>query len=186
MAAPAEWNVLNEAVLADCKVFKVFKRRFQHPHDKREGDFFVINSGDWVQALAVTPERKLVFVRQFRVGNRALSWEPPGGIIEAGEDPVTGGLRELAEETGYTGRAARLIGSCSPNPALFNNTSHFVLVEDCVRTQGLALDPDEEVETVLFAPLEIEAMMLRGEMPHALAQTGLYHLRLARPDLFAK
>ena len=186
MAVPAEWNLLNEAVLADCKVFKVLKCRYQHPHDKREGDFFLIKSSNWVQAFAVTPERRLVFVRQFRMGSRALSWEPPGGIIEPGEDPVCGGLRELVEETGYTGRNARLIGSCAPNPALCNNICHFVLVEDCVRTTPLALDSNEEVETALFTPREIEAMMLRGEMPHALAQTGLYHLRLARPDLFEK
>jgi 8-oxo-dGTP pyrophosphatase MutT (NUDIX family) len=186
MASPAEWNVLNDAVLADCKVFKIHKRRFQHPHDKREGDFFVIECADWVQTLAVTPEQKLVFVRQFRMGSRALSWEPPGGMVEPGEDPVAAGLRELAEETGFTGGNARLIGSCAPNPALFNNASYFLLVEDCVRTQELAFDSNEEVETALFKPLEIEAMMLRGEMRHALAQTGLYHLRLARPDLFEK
>jgi 8-oxo-dGTP pyrophosphatase MutT (NUDIX family) len=184
MSTPAVWTTLNEATLVDCPIFKILKRRYQHPHDKREGDFFVIESADWVQAFAVTPDRRLVFVRQFRMGDRALSWEAPGGIMERGEAPVEAAVRELAEETGYTGRNARLIGSCSPNPALFNNTAHFVLVEDCVRTSELDLDADEEVETALFAPREVEAMLLRGELRHALAQAGLLHLRLARPDLF--
>ena len=38
------------------------------------------------------------FGRQFRYGSR-VSLEPPGGVIEKGEDPIEAGLRELKEET---------------------------------------------------------------------------------------
>jgi 8-oxo-dGTP pyrophosphatase MutT (NUDIX family) len=138
-----------------------------------------------VQTLAVTRERQLVFVRQFRHGTRTLSWEPSGGIVEAGENPVAAGVRELAEETGYRGANARAIGFCEPNPAIFNNRSHFVLVEDCALAGATAPDPNEELEVALFSPAEVEAMIRRGEIRHALAQLGIYHLRLARPDLFA-
>jgi ADP-ribose pyrophosphatase YjhB (NUDIX family) len=34
----------------------------------------------------------------------------PGGLLEVGETPATGCLRELVEETGVTGRAQRLLG----------------------------------------------------------------------------
>ncbi|MBF0678189.1 MAG: NUDIX domain-containing protein [Devosia sp.] len=33
------------------------------------------------------------------------------GTLEPGEDPVTGDLRELAEESGLTGRAAAVLGT---------------------------------------------------------------------------
>jgi ADP-ribose pyrophosphatase YjhB (NUDIX family) len=37
-------------------------------------------------------------------------WTLPGGGLEHGEDPADCVLRELAEETGYTGRLVRLLG----------------------------------------------------------------------------
>ena len=37
-------------------------------------------------------------------------WEPPGGIIEAGEDIIDGLQREILEEAGITAKIGRLIG----------------------------------------------------------------------------
>ena len=68
MSAPARWSVQHEALHADCKVFRVFKEHFNHPLDKREGDFFVLRSNDWVIALPLTDDGRLVMVRQFRFG----------------------------------------------------------------------------------------------------------------------
>ena len=65
---------------------------------------------DWVNVVAVTPEGKIVLVRQFRFGSNSLWLEVPGGVMEKGEDPITAGVRELSEETGYGGGKASLIG----------------------------------------------------------------------------
>ena len=61
------------------------------------GDFFVLDTNDWVNVLAITPEEQIVRVRQFRYGTQEFP-EPPGGVIEKGEDPIVAGLRELEEE----------------------------------------------------------------------------------------
>ena len=183
MEQPAAWAVRHEALQADCKVFRVFKQVCQHPHDGREGVFFVVRCADWVMALPVTAEGKLVLVRQYRFGSQQLSWEPPGGIIDSGESPVAAAERELAEETGYRG-AARYLGGCAPNPAIFSNRSHFVLVENCTVASAQHLDANEEVEVACFAPREVERMAREGEIHHALALAGLFYLREARPDLF--
>ena len=74
------------------------------------------HSPDWVNVLALTPDARLVLVRQFRFGIDDFSLEIPGGVIETGEDPVAAGLRELREETGYGGRADRLLASSIPTP----------------------------------------------------------------------
>ena len=79
MSAPARWLVQHEALHADCRVFRVYKEHCHHPLDHREGDFFVLRANDWVLALPVTAEGRLVLVRQHRFGTRALSVEPPGG-----------------------------------------------------------------------------------------------------------
>lgn len=183
MEKPAAWAVRHEALQADCKVFQVFKQVCQHPHDGREGVFFTVRCADWVMALPVTAEGKLVLVRQYRFGAQALSWEPPGGIVDPGEDPVAAAERELTEETGYCGTASYL-GGCSPNPAIFNNRAHFVLVENCTLAAAQNLDANEELEVGCFTPREAERMALAGEIHHALALTALFYLRAARPGLF--
>jgi ADP-ribose pyrophosphatase YjhB (NUDIX family) len=44
------------------------------------------------------------------VGNPPHHWTLPGDGVEHGEDPADSVLRELAEETGFTGRLVRLLG----------------------------------------------------------------------------
>ena len=184
MTSPAPWDIREEALHADCRIFQVVRQRLKHPHDSREGDFFVIRCADWVLALPVTTDGRLVLVRQFRFGVRSLSWEPPGGVLDPGENPLEAGIRETREETGYTGARARLIGVCSPNPAILGNTAHFALVEDCEPTHALELDENEEIETGLFTPAEVVAMVADGRIHHAVAIAAIFRLRDVRPDLF--
>ena len=103
--------------------------QYRHPVRGTEKEFIVAHAPDWVNVVAVTPEGKIVLVRQFRFGSNALSLEVPGGVMEEGEDPIAAGVRELSEETGYGGGKARLLGSVHPNPAIQDNRCHFVLVE---------------------------------------------------------
>lgn len=182
---PADWEIREEALHADCRIFQVLRRRYKHPHDHREGDFFVIRCSDWVLALPVTTDGRLVLVRQYRFGTQNLSWEPPGGVLDPGEDPLTAAVRETREETGYTGTDARLIGACSPNPAILGNRAHFALIENCSLSDALELDENEEIETGLFTGDEAAAMVLDGRIHHAVAVNALFHLRAVRPDLFS-
>lgn len=185
MAEPAAWDVLQDSLHADCRVFKVHRQRCKHPHDSREGDFFVIRCADWVLALPVTKDGRLVLVRQYRFGTRDLSWEPPGGVLDAGETPEAGALRETREETGYTPARVRPLGRCSPNPAIQGNRAHFVLLEDCEPGAPTDLDPNEEIETALFTGDETVRMILDGRIHHAIAVNAIFHLKAARPDLFS-
>ena len=88
--------------LAATRIFDVQGVQFRHPVRGTEREFVVIDAPDWVNVLALTPDHRLVMVNQFRYGTDAFSWEIPGGVIDRGEDPVTAGVRELREETGYS------------------------------------------------------------------------------------
>jgi len=100
--APAHWRRGPERRLAATRVFDVHGVQFTHPGRGTEREFIVVHVRDWVNIVALTPEGDVVLVRQFRFGIETLSLEVPGGVIEAGEDPVAAGLRELREETGYS------------------------------------------------------------------------------------
>ncbi len=172
-AAPARWEKLGQTLGARCRVFDVLEARYRHPGRQRERDFVVIDAPDWVNVLALTPDRQLVLVRQFRFGIDDFSLEIPGGVMERGEEPVAAALRELREETGFSGAPVRILGGVHPNPAIMNNVCHLVLVEQARRTDDLEWDHDEEME-VLTAPVdEVFAWARGGRIRHALVLDAL-------------
>ena len=171
---PARWEKTGQHLHASCQVFDVLKARYRHPGRGRERDFVIITAPDWANVIALTPDRELVLVRQFRFGIDDFSLEIPGGVMERGEEPLVAAQRELREETGYSGSSARVLGSVRPNPAIMNNVCHLVLVEDALRTDELAWDHDEEIE-VLTAPVdEVYAWARTGRISHALVLDALF------------
>ncbi len=133
----------------------------------------MINAPDWVNVIALTPDHRLVLVNQFRYGIDEFSVEIPGGVIDAGEDCIAAGIRELREETGYVGTGARLLGSVHPNPAMQSNRCHLVLVENARLEAGLDWDPDEEMEVAVKPVDEVYAMAYAGRITHAMVLDAL-------------
>src|ERR1041384_4394381 len=109
------WQKLDSKPLGDFHVFKLRSDRKVSPRTGQAHDFFVLDCANWVNVIALTPDRQLVMVEQFRHGSNAVELEIPGGLIDAGESPVESAIRELREETGYEGERARLLGRISPN-----------------------------------------------------------------------
>ncbi len=174
---PARWEKLGHTSLLKTRVFDVQSIRYRHPMRQTERDFIVMDSPDWVNVLALTPDHRLVLVRQFRFGVDAFSLEIPGGVMEPGEEPVAAGLRELQEETGYTGTGARLLGCVQPNPAIQSNRCHFVLVEQAVRSAAMAWDTDEEIEVTTALVEEVLAWARSGRITHGLVLNALLFLQ---------
>ncbi len=174
---PSRWKKLGELPHAATRIFDVVRAIYRHPRREKEQDFFIINAPDWVNVVALTPDGRLVLVRQFRYGIDDFSLEIPGGVMDAGEDPVAAGPRELSEETGYVGTRARLLGSVHPNPAMQNNRCHLVLVEDARRAAALAWDDDEELETLVKPVDEVYALAAGGGITHALVLDALLLFR---------
>ena len=172
-SGPSRWEKLGRALRTKTAVFDIFNVRYRHPARGAERDFVVIQAPDWVNVIALTPERRLVLVRQFRYGIDEFSLELPGGVIEPGEDPVAAGLRELREETGYAGTSARLLGSVHPNPAIQSNRCHFVVVESAVPTHAQDWDPDEEIQVSTEPVDDVYALARAGGISHGLVLDAL-------------
>ena len=170
---PQRWQKLGSKTIATTRIFDVNRVTFHHPARAKARDFFVIHPPDWVNVVALTPERQLVLVRQFRYGTNDFSVEIPGGVMDPGEDPVTAGLRELREETGFTGTSARLLGSVHPNPAMQDNRCHLVLVENARQDEALDWDPDEEFEIMTQPVDDVYALAYRGGITHAMVLDAL-------------
>lgn len=172
-SSPARWERRGTRVIAKTNIFDLCGYTYYHPKRKTQREFVSLVCPDWVNVVPVTEDGRIVLVRQFRFGTDDLSLEVPGGMIEPGEDPVVAGLRELAEETGYAGGKARLLGSMHPNPAIQNNFCHAVLAEGVSLTKALDWDADEEIEVCVLPVAEVLALAHAGKITHSLALCAL-------------
>jgi ADP-ribose pyrophosphatase len=175
---PSSWDLQSEKLYANCRIFEVRERRFKRRSDGLEGDFYVLDTNDWVNVLAITPEQKIVLVRQFRFGSRENSLEPPGGVVEKGEDPIIAGIRELEEETGYVGQKPELIGSVRPNAAILSNRCHVVMVREARKTAKLNFDQHEELVTELYPITMLKELVKSGEITHSIGLNSILMLLL--------
>ena len=161
------WKRLRTRAVAACRVFDVRADVAVHPVTGREREFFVLESPDWVNVIALTADDRVVLVEQYRHGTASVTLELPGGTVEPGEDPLAAGLRELAEETGHGDGMAEVLGWCEPNPALQSNRCWFVLVRG-VRPVGPPAPDEGEHVAVRLEPLSaVPRLLATGAITHA-------------------
>ena len=173
------WKKVSSRPLGDFRIFTVRADTKISPRTKKEHDFFIIDSVNWVNVIAVTPEKQLVMVEQYRHGSNTVELEIPGGMMDAKDvSPEICGERELREETGYEGTGARLIGDVWANPAIMSNKCYTVLVQDCRCVHPLEWDHAEELITKLVPLAEVPGLVASGKIRHPLVIVALYHFEL--------
>ena len=154
-------------------LFHLRRERFRSRISDMAHDFFVMDLADAVNVIAVTPDRRVVLVRQFRVGSNCDSLETPGGLLDNGEDPLTAGTRELLEETGYAGDPPVVLGWLWSNPSILSSKIITILIENATLQRAPKLDQGEEVSVELYPVEQIRSLIREGAIGHALAVGGL-------------
>jgi ADP-ribose pyrophosphatase len=109
--------------------------------------------------IALTKDRRVVIMYQFRAGPERWMYDIPGGGINEGEDPQVGVMRELREETGYTSSNIEYLGESSRD-AYVNSTWHYYLATDCeLHPEGQQLDTEEIEQGAEIRLIRIEELI---------------------------
>ncbi len=178
------WEIVEREQIADCRVFNVRRDRSVHAFDNRESDFYVLECPDWINIIPLTSNMEVVMIEQHRHGINKATLEIPGGMIDANESAREAALRELAEETNYTGEDVINLGSTHPNPAIQNNLIHTFLVRDvCLRGDDEAFvnHDGNEHTTVRLVPLKDVGELIREKViTHALVVVAFHLFDLHR------
>jgi 8-oxo-dGTP pyrophosphatase MutT (NUDIX family) len=133
---------------------------------------------DWVDVIALTGERNVVLVDQYRHAVGQLRTEFPAGAVDEAEVPLAAIKRELLEETGYASDDWHRLGSAPVNPVLQTNRIHCFLALGAHKVAEQDLDEGEAIRThELPLPEFIEQVDAgRLELP-ALQLASLYLLQ---------
>lgn len=136
------------------------RRTYQLP-DGRVETFDVKDEGESVCVLALTPDRLVVLVEQFRPGPGKLVLDLPGGAIDEDERPEAAAARELLEETGYEGNLHE-VGTCLECGFSTKLRHNFVALNArCIGTPKP--DENEFLRTVLMTLPDFRALLRSGE-----------------------
>jgi 8-oxo-dGTP pyrophosphatase MutT (NUDIX family) len=128
---------------------------------------------DYVAVVAVTPQRQVLFVRQFRPVVQRHTLELPSGHVEQNESPEDAARRELLEETGYVARRLELLGTLVPDVGRLANRMWCYFAAD-VRPSDGAPQREEGLSLIELPEREALHCASNGTIDHALNLAALF------------
>jgi ADP-ribose pyrophosphatase len=133
-----------------------------------------------VCVVAIDPDDRVLFVRQWRHATGGPLLEIPAGTLDREpdgsiEEHAGAAARELEEETGWRAGSLRYLGGFYTAPGFTSELMHLYLATDLTPADAGRLGPDEderlELRPILFA--DALRMAERGEIPDAKSLVGL-------------
>ena len=116
-----------------------------------------------VGMLALTQNRTVLLVRQYRYAVHEDMLEICAGLIEEGEDPAQSAEREMQEELNVKAGKLYRIGEFYASPGFCTELFTLFLAED-LEHSALPQDDDENVSVVEVALSDIPAMIRDGRI----------------------
>ncbi|MBE9226478.1 NUDIX hydrolase [Phormidium sp. LEGE 05292] len=173
-------EIIKQRLFYQGRKFNFEVTRLRLPN-KAEGDWECIRHPGGALAVPVTPEGKLILLRQYRFAAQGRLLEFPAGTIELNEDPFSTIQREIEEETGYHANKWQKLGEFFLAPGYSDEIIYAFLAQDLHPLEKPPeQDEDEDMETVFLTPEELEKAILSGEPVDAKSVTSFF---MARPFL---
>ena len=137
-------------------------------YKKRE----IVEHNGAVGIIAITPENKVVLVKQYRKAIEKELWEIPAGKIEPGENPKESAIRELKEETGYSAQSIKLLHKFYTS-AGFSNKKIYIYLAENLTSGSQDFDDDEFIETKEFSLNEVYDMIYNNDIEDGKTSIGM-------------
>lgn len=157
----AEKTIKTEKIF-DGRIVKLRVDEVELPNGKTSTRELIKHPGA-VALIAVTDEKKIVLVEQYRKPMEKALVEIPAGKLDAGEDPKDCAIREMEEETGYECEVIEPLISMYTSPGFADEIVHLFVAKGLKKKENArGLDEDEFVD-ILEVTLEEALELIRDE-----------------------
>ena len=170
-----EWKLIHSEYVHKGPWATLRADKCEMPDGRIVDEYFVLEYPNWVNAVALTTENKIVMVRQYRHAANIVSLEIPGGVIDGDEAPLDAVRRELLEETGYQFDDIEPICTIYPNPSTADNQTFCYLAKGGIKVQGQSLDEHEEIIVEEYTIDEVKQLLADNKIPQSLHCTALFY-----------
>jgi ADP-ribose pyrophosphatase len=160
-------KILDSKVVYEGKLFRVLQDHLIEPGG-RESHRDVIRHNGSVVILAVDASKRkkdpwVVVERQYRHAAGQFLWELPAGKLDPGETPLTGAVRELAEETGYQAKKWSALVEYFASPGFLGESMKVFLAEGLIAGDAHP-EADEEIDFRLVKLSDLLEMIDKGKI----------------------
>jgi ADP-ribose pyrophosphatase len=136
----------------------------------------IIEFPNSVSVIAITEDKKIVLVKQYRKPCESELLEIVAGKMDKNEDPLECAKRELSEETGYHSENWEKIASFYTTPGYSNEFMNMYIARDVIKGKSHP-DEDEFLEIIEMDIKELIEKVKSGEIKDAKTIMASFYLQ---------
>lgn len=144
-------KIIKKYKVFDGKYSNFFITEFEDKHGMLHKWEYLERSND-TKAVVINAyhKDKIILVKQFRYPINMYSIEFPAGLIDKGETPESTAVRELLEETGYSGEITEVSPPLCTSAGITSEIIYSVQMNITSERNAQQLESSEEIEVLEF------------------------------------
>ena len=144
------------------KLLKVFVKKVRLPNGYLATYEMIEHPGAALIVPFLTKD-KIIMLRQLRPVIGAYIYELPAGTLDKKESPLSCARREIIEETGYSAKKFKLLGSIYPVPG-YSTEKIFIYKADGLKRSVHTPEEDEVIASCVLNKAQVKKLFKTGKI----------------------